>query len=569
MQKYIRKSTILIVITLVISSLAPLSVPAQRPGRPAARDLEGTPVLAAGLEVVPEGTYILLEMENRLSSRDSRQSDRFKARVAAPVVDAQGRTMIPEAAYVEGHVSAVTAAKWRRRSGLIAVEFDNLYLPNGEAVPIRGYLTSADAADRKRIDDEGTIRGRAPRKRDIVFVGGGAAAGAAIGLIAGGAVIGAGVGAAVGLTATLLLKGEEAVVEEGQRIAIGLTEDLRIEPAGDYLTPSPAPNRPRFEDERTETRPSGGNTSGVTGPASGLGNRTEPARPAEDSMTAMMGGPIDLNAIRSERSSDGLIRILITAETPTTGWRIFTNHELLRDTVEIRVRGMPPAATAPRQLSHPTAPTIVIQDRPNRLQKIIVHGRNTVQTLGINSSWTYRGSAKPTAASRPTPGSSTRPSSGSSGSGISGSSVGREKAEEREKVEASEKWDEPIAPPAGSQNASLIETAAKIEKDIDLIRFNFASSIGIWLNRDGTYDTLTGRRPSSEEKRFLDGLGSLAESVRTWHFNSPTEAARRTSVLRIREDARIVEMSWRRISMSNETNQLVREMLGRVAVLSR
>lgn len=553
MQKFIRKSTVLILITGVISSLSPMDVFAQRPGRPPARDLEGTPVLAAGLAVVPEGTFILLEMETRLSSRDSRQSDRFKARVAAPVVDAQGRTMIPEAAYVEGHVSAVTAAKWRRRSGLIAVEFDNLYLPTGESVPIRGYLTSADAADRKRIDDEGTIRGRAPRKRDIVFVGGGAAAGAAIGWIAGGAVIGAGVGAAVGLTATLLLKGEEAVVEEGQRIAIGLTDDLRIEPAGDYLTPAPAPSRPRPEEERTEVRPPANNSG------SGLSNRTEPVKPAEDSMTAMMGGPIDLNAIRSERSSDGLIRILITAETPTTGWRIFTNHELLRDTVEIRVRGMPPAATAPRQISHPTAPTIVIQDRPNRLKKIVVHGRNTVQSLGINSSWTYRGSGKTNSTSRPTPAKTTRPAPPPE----------RERIPESERVETDEKWDEPINAPAGTQSASLIETAARIEKDIDLIRFNFASSIGIWLNRDGTYDTLTGRRPSSEEKRFLDGLGALSESVRSWHFNSPTEAAQRTSILRIREDARVVETSWRRISMSNETNQLVREMLGRVAVLSR
>jgi hypothetical protein len=545
MRKDIRQLVALILIMVMTISLAPLTSRAQRPGRPPARDFEGTPVLAAGTEVVPEGTYILLEMETRLNSKDSRQSDRFKARVAAPVVDAQGRTLIPEAAYVEGHVSAVTPARWRRRSGIIAIEFDNLYLPNGESIPIRGYLTSADAADRKRIDDEGSIRGGAPRKRDIVFIGGGAAAGAAIGLIAGGALAGAGIGAAVGLTATFLMKGVEAIVEEGDRIAIGLTQDLRIEPAGDYMSqPRPAPSR--TEDERTELRP-------LTPATPESETRPEREKTPAPAPSGLSSGAVNLNAIRSERGNDGLIRILITAETPTTGWRIFTNHEILRDSVEIRLQGTPPTTNAPRQISHPTAPTIVIQDRSSRIQKIVVHGRNTVQTIGVNNSWTDRAGARQgsgSSTSRPASRPTSRPTGSSSQNPPANNSTASE----------------PIIP-AESASTSLIETASRIEKDIDLIRFNFASSIGIWLNRDGTFDALTGRRPTNEEKRFLDGLGALATSVRTWHFNSPTESARRTSILRIREDAQVVEGSWRRISMSNETNQLVREMLGRVAIL--
>ena len=531
MRKQSRQLAILIHALIIVVSILPGGAAAQRPDRPPARDFEGTPVLAAGIEVVPEGTYLLLEMETRLSSRESRQSDRFQARLASPVVDARGRTLIPEAAYVVGHVSAVTPAKWRRRSGIISVEFDYLYMPSGEEIPIRGYLTSADAEDRQRIDEEGTIRGGAPRKRDIVFIGGGAGAGAAIGMIAGGTLAGAGIGAAVGLTATLLLKGQEAVVEEGQRIALGLTEDLRVEQTTDY----PAPEK-RIERPTSPIAPSRPISNGSENRGD---NKTS-------SQSPIGGGAVNLSAIRSERSSDGLIRVLITAETPSTGWRIFTNHEISRDTVEVRLSGVAPAISATRQISHPTAPTIVIQDRTNRIQKIVVHGKNTVQSIGVNSSWTDRGSKTSTTR----PGTNSPPRDNNQGgtpsrqSGdLSGTSTGKPSPE-------------------------MLEASTRIEKEIDLIRYNFASSIGIWLNKDGTYDVLTGRTPSSEEKRFLDGLGALSNSVRVWHYNSPTSASRRSNSLRIREDALVVESSWKRISMSSETNQMVRNMLGEVRILS-
>lgn len=535
MRKQSRQLAILIHALIIVVSILPGGAGAQRPDRPPARDFEGTPVLAAGIEVVPEGTYLLLEMETRLSSRESRQSDRFQARLASPVVDARGRTLIPEAAYVVGHVSAVRPAKWRRRSGIISVEFDYLFMPSGQEIPIRGYLTSADAEDRHRIDEEGTIRGGAPRKRDIVFIGGGAGAGAAIGMIAGGTLAGAGIGAAVGLTATLLMKGHEAVVEEGQRIALGLTEDLRVEQSTDY----PAPEK-RIERPTSPIAPSRPISNG----SENRGDRTD------SSQSQIGGGAVNLSAIRSERSSDGLIRVLITAETPSTGWRIFTNHEISRDTVEVRLSGVAPAISATRQISHPTAPTIVIQDRTNRIQKIVVHGKNTVQSIGVNSSWTDRGSK--TSTTRPGNSSPSRdnnqggtPSrqSGDLSGDLSGTSTGKPSPE-------------------------MLEASTRIEKEIDLIRYNFASSIGIWLNKDGTYDVLTGRTPSGEEKRFLDGLGALSNSVRVWHYNSPTAASRRSNSLRIREDALVVESSWKRISMSSETNQMVRNMLGEVRILS-
>ena len=533
MMRYSVSSALPLVILVSLLALAPGRTSAQNQERPPARDFEGTPVLAAGIRVIPEGTFILLEMETPLNSKESKPSDRFRARIATPVVDAEGRTLIPEAAFVEGHVSAVTPAKWARRSGIIAVDFDTLNLPNGGSVPLRGYLTSAEAEDRKRIDDEGNIRGGPPRKRDIVFVGGGATVGAAIGLISGGALAGAGIGAAVGLTATLLMKGREAVVVEGQRIALGLTEDLKVEEAPSYLTPA---------------RPPAGRTEAVRPPrpasGSGSGNSRLPVeRDDSDQQVPATGGPVNISAIRSERGADGLIRILVTAETPSTGWRIFSNHEIKPDTIEVRLRGVAPTALASRQVSHPTAPTIVIPDRNNRFKKIIVHGKNTVQTVGVNGSWTERGGSATknrTTEAAPAPGAPVGPAA-----------PGRRPSPSAGRTRPPE--------PSSASDTDISQLASRIEGDIDLIRFNYASSIGIWLNKDGTFEVLSGRRPTTDEKKFLDGLAALSNSVRLLQSSS-SEAARLDSILRVREDLRLVESTWRKIPMNNENNQQVREM---------
>jgi hypothetical protein len=516
----------LILLPMIISAVMPLVGLAQRQDRRPARDYEGTPLLSTGVETVPAGTFILLEMETRLDSRESRKSDRFRARVASPVVNAEGQTLIPEAAYVEGHISGVVPAKWARRSGVISIDFDNLYLPNGESVPLRGYLTSADAEDRRRIDEEGNIRGGAPRKRDIVFIGGGAASGAAIGMIAGGALAGAGIGAAVGLSATLLMKGREAVVEQGQRIALGLTEELRVAPAPDYLAPRRSENeRSNYEPPRTSPRPS---TPENRRP---LSSSPSDARNTDN---VASGGAVDLSSITSERGSDGLIRIIITAETPSTNWRIYTNHEIRPDMVEIRLRGVAPTTSSVPQLSHPSAPVIIIPDRNNRIKKITVHAKNTSETIGVNGTWNNRLRN----ANR------TRPTAPVDRFGNEGRQVR-----------------------TGQEAATPAALASQIENEIELIRYNFASSIGIWLNKDGKIEPLSNRRPTRDEEKFLESLASLYFSIRGWNQDSSTAIERRNSLLKIREDYQVVDALWRRIPMSTEANRQVREMLGHVGLL--
>ena len=85
----------------------------------------------------------------------------------------------------------------------MGVHFVSLRLPTGITRAINGDLTDI-AANSVTADNEGEVSGRSAVKRNVVFIGGGAATGALIGAIAGGgkgagigAIIGGGLGAAV------------------------------------------------------------------------------------------------------------------------------------------------------------------------------------------------------------------------------------------------------------------------------------------------------------------------------------------------------------------------------------
>lgn len=178
---------------------------------------------------IPEDTVIAVQMNATLTSRTAHVGDKFAATVTVPVY-VDGATVIPAGSIIEGRITQVTPAKRMSRSGSIAVDFDDVVLPDGSALRLVGVLTSDDTRTRRRIDDEGRVSADG-ESRKVVFIGGGGALGAILGGIAGGgkgAALGGIFGAGAGVAGVLLSKGEEAVVPSGTPFGVQLKQPLTI-----------------------------------------------------------------------------------------------------------------------------------------------------------------------------------------------------------------------------------------------------------------------------------------------------------------------------------------------------
>lgn len=250
-----------VAMALALSLMASSVASAQRERRPPS-NLDAGAQIATDSNTLPTGTVIIVKFENRIDSGSSLISDRFRTRVFRAVTDAKGRELIPQGAFIEGFISDVKPAQKKRRSGLISVTFDILRLPDGRALPIVANLTSADPDDRKRIDEEGNIKpASGTTLQSIVFIGGGAGAGAAIGWIAGGLLLGTGIGAAAGVVGAWLAKGKEAIVEPGTLVGVELmrpvdvsfasTGIVRLDPQGRVLL-QPAPPQTKIENTQPQ-----------------------------------------------------------------------------------------------------------------------------------------------------------------------------------------------------------------------------------------------------------------------------------------------------------------------------
>ena len=164
-----------------------------------------------------------------LSSKTARVGDRFSANVTEPVYGESGVTVVPVGSKVWGRVTSVTRAG-RRTPGNIAVSFNQIELPSGRRYTINGSLSSLQADD-VNSDNEGTVSGRSNRKRDAVFIGGGAATGALIGAIAGGgkgAAIGAILGGGLGTGARVYEKEQDAEVKSGTEFGVILNRSVSL-----------------------------------------------------------------------------------------------------------------------------------------------------------------------------------------------------------------------------------------------------------------------------------------------------------------------------------------------------
>src|SRR5215472_4298763 len=134
---------------------------------------------------IPEGSPFEVILDETLASNRNHAGDNFAASLSEPVVE-NGKTIIPAGAHVAGRV-------------VDAKDAGRLHVPARLSVA----LSSVEVSGKSYDIDTTTIRrtGQNHDKRNLGFIGGGAAGGAVIGALAGGgkgALIGSAIGAGAG-----------------------------------------------------------------------------------------------------------------------------------------------------------------------------------------------------------------------------------------------------------------------------------------------------------------------------------------------------------------------------------
>src|SRR5262245_1133589 len=511
-----------VVILLWVGFASATQVFAQRRlGRPpSGRDLEGTPILAAGTSVIPDGTVLIIEMDTKLNSGTAQVSDRFIARIATPVVDAGGRTLLPSGAIVEGHVAGVKKAKWAHRSGELGLAFDYVDFGDGRRIPLRATLISGS----NPIDEEGDLRAKSSAKRDVLVSTGGAVAGAGVGMLTGASILaGGGAGAAAGLTAVLIMKGKNVDIDPGERFNLQLVYPMSLTSRGRTTgirgtrNTRPIPLQIRQRSNST-----------------GLGYGSGVAQYGDPNSVRTQWSRVPVYDARAERDRDGLLRVLVTAETSTTGWRIYTNHEVQpQDTLDVRLMGIPPAQYGARRTSHPSAPAICVEDRNSQIRRIIIRGLNGARYMTIGQGVT---SAKAEPYSQPAPSYQqpfyppiTQAPRPRPGAGPSDGSFGR-------------------LPPLASSTGNLSSQARQVANQIEVLRSNYAAAIGLWINNnDGTAESLGSRTTSQTERQLYDTLTYLLASTRNLSTSSSNAYSRQRAGRQLQADTQNAQQMWQTV----------------------
>lgn len=226
---------LLVLLALLASTVAPAMAQTKRrprirrASRPAVRPVVKAPEII--YYTVPANAVLRVRMDQTITSENARVGDQFLTTVVDPVY-AGGKEVVPAGSKIVGRVTTVSRAARQSKAGTMGVEFVSLRMPTGIARAISGDLTETDTANEDvNADNEGEVSGKSATKRNVVFIGGGAATGALIGAIAGGgkgAGIGAGIGAGLGVAGAFLSKGHEAVVKSGTEFGVVLNQSLSL-----------------------------------------------------------------------------------------------------------------------------------------------------------------------------------------------------------------------------------------------------------------------------------------------------------------------------------------------------
>jgi len=176
--------------------------------------------------VIPRDTEMILELQDELTTNQTKEGTKFTAKVTGPS-EIAGAT-------IEGRVSKVTKPGKLKGRSQISLSFDRIVLSDTRWSNMSAVLTEVLAVkgdNVQRVDAEGTAIGQSNFKKNAVKVGVPAGAGAVIGGIAGGPVgvaVGAGVGAAFGVGAVMVQRGKHIRLNPNQQLRVKTAYETQI-----------------------------------------------------------------------------------------------------------------------------------------------------------------------------------------------------------------------------------------------------------------------------------------------------------------------------------------------------
>jgi hypothetical protein len=195
---------------------------AQQPAQGAA------PAPAIETYSIPPGTLLRVRIDRTVDTKHDRAGERFTATLNTPVV-INGREALPRGTPFTGHLtSAAHSGRFKGRA-VIGLTLDS-FTVDREIYPID---TGSDVR-----------RGKGHKKRNFLFIGGGAGGGAAIGAMAGGpagALIGAGVGAGAGATTAFFTGKKNVSIPAETLLTFRLRQSVNVSEQEAVAPSAPAP----------------------------------------------------------------------------------------------------------------------------------------------------------------------------------------------------------------------------------------------------------------------------------------------------------------------------------------
>ena len=116
----------------------------------------------------PAKTWILQAyLDSAMSSASSKAGQAIRATVAEPILDPDGRVVVPQGSVLTGAVTQARPARSFARAGQLRFSFRQLTFPGGEPQAVQVAMTGADGQGGMEMNSEGEVK---PKPQDKLVV---------------------------------------------------------------------------------------------------------------------------------------------------------------------------------------------------------------------------------------------------------------------------------------------------------------------------------------------------------------------------------------------------------------